>query len=108
MQLAIKCSGAGLRWKWSEHSSTQTSNTVASGSDRQMASVQILPDVNSPLGDRQSLFNMLGYQMNSAPVYDLMPNGQIAIIQQIGAGSRRELILVTNWFEELRQRMGSN
>ena len=76
-----------------------------------MVSVQILSDVASPVGDRRSLFDVLGYRtgVNAEPAYDLMPDDdRIAIIQRIGAGSGRELILVQNFFEELRERMGGN
>ena len=61
--------------------------------------------------DRQDvLFSMADYlPSNGSPMYDVSPNDQRFVMLWIGdVGSDSELILVTNWFEELRQRMGSN
>ncbi len=57
------------------------------------------------------LFSMADYLLGSGhPMYDVSPDDQRFVMLRIGDEERAaasELILVTNWFEELRQRMGN-
>ena len=61
--------------------------------------------------DRQDvLFSMADYlDGNGHPQYDVSPNDQSFVMLRISDQSRddTELILVENWAEELRQRMGN-
>ncbi len=61
---------------------------------------------------RDSLFTGSYYE----PASDLHPDGNRVIVGRLGAATQQDdvaseperFIVVTNWFEELRQRMGSN
>ena len=60
--------------------------------------------------DRQDvLFSMADYlPSNGGPMYDVSPDDRRFVMLRTGdAGSDSELIIVTNFFEELRQRMGN-
>ena len=59
---------------------------------------------------REPLFSVADYGMSSIspPDYDVTRDDQKFVMMQIGdEGEASELILVENWFEELRQRMGN-
>ena len=48
-----------------------------------------------------------GGGIGGVPNYDVTPNGQrFVMVRDVSAG-RDSVIVVTNWFEELRQRMGN-
>ena len=61
--------------------------------------------------DRQDvLFSMADYLTSSgSPMYDVSPDDQRFVMLRLGdeGAAGRETYVVTNWFEELRQRMGN-
>ena len=57
------------------------------------------------------LFSMEDYlTSNGRPQYDVSPDDQRFVMMRIGDEDAANVgaYLVTNWFEELRQRMGEN
>ena len=77
--------------------------------DNELVAVQ-LSSGSSFAWDRQVvLFSIADYMPGDGhPQYDVSPDDQRFVMLRIEGGVDDELILVTNWFEELRQRMGSN
>lgn len=59
-------------------------------------------------GRQTVLFSMANYFSNNGhPMYDVSPDDQRFIMLRVGEqGARGELILVQNWLEELRDRLG--
>ncbi len=61
-------------------------------------------------GQQEVLFSMADYQpSNGNPMYTVSPDDQRFVMLRMGdeAAGSAEAYLVTNWFEELRQRMGN-
>ncbi len=63
------------------------------------------------LGQQDVLFSMADYLIGDGhPMYDVRPDDQRFVMLRIedeDVESDTELILVTNWFEELRERIGN-
>ena len=77
----------------------------------ELVAVQFTGDPTFVAGQQEVLFPMDGYLTASAhAMYDVSPDDRRFVMLRIGdeETAASELILVTNWFEELRQRMGSN
>ena len=66
--------------------------------------------VSSKEAAQEVLFSMADYQpSNGNPMYTVSPDDQRFVMLRMGdeAAGSAEAYLVTNWFEELRQRMGN-
>ena len=76
----------------------------------ELVAVQVSGDPTFVAGQQEVLFSMADYLPSRGhPMYDVSPDDQRFVMLRTGAeGEDSQLILVTNWFEELRQRMGSN
>ena len=83
----------------------------------EMVVVQVTDDPTLRVGQQDVLFSMADYlTSNGRPMYDVSPDDQRFVMLRIGGiadiadddvDSETELILVQNFFEELRQRMGN-
>ena len=78
----------------------------------ELVAVQVSTDPGFALGQQEVLFSVAGYMRHSAyAMYDVTPDDQRFMMLRIGNeenAAASELILVTNWFEELRERLGGN
>ena len=77
----------------------------------ELVAVQVTGDPTFAAGQQEVLFSMADYQpSNGNPMYTVSPDDQRFVMLRMGdeAAGSAETYLVTNWFEELRQRMGSN
>ena len=61
-------------------------------------------------GQAEVLFSATEFRSTAAePRYDVTPDDErFIMIRQTGETGAGEIIVVVNWFEELRQRVGSN
>ena len=62
---------------------------------------------------RDALFSAAGYYSHpNFAQYDISPSGDRFVLLRTtgdaGTGLLDDLVIVTNWFQELRERMGSN
>ncbi len=77
----------------------------------ELVAVQVTGDSIFTPGQQDVLFSMADYLIGDGhPMYDVRPDDQRFVMLRIedeDLESDTELILVTNWFEELRQRMGN-
>ncbi len=75
-----------------------------------MVAVEVTDDPTLRVGQQDVLFSMADYlTSNGRPMYDVSRDDRRFVMLRIeDLGSATELILVDNWAEELRQRMGSN
>ena len=77
----------------------------------ELVAVQVSTDPAFALGQQEVLFSAAGYIRNNAYVmYDVASDDQRFVMLRIGDSENAmasELILVENWAEELRQRMGN-
>jgi serine/threonine-protein kinase len=76
----------------------------------ELVAVQVSGDPTFVAGQQEVLFSMADYlPSNGNPLYDVRPDDQSFVMLRMGneGASRGEAYLVTNWFEELRQRMGN-
>ncbi len=77
----------------------------------ELVAVQVSTDPAFALGQQEVLFSVAAYMRNLAyTLYDVTPDDQRFVMLRIGDRENAvtsELILVENWFEELRQRMGN-
>ena len=71
----------------------------------QMMVVAITPDPNFSVGTPQALFDVTAYSVggNFGPGYDVTPDGQRFIILKRSEKPEVELVIVQNWFEELKR-----
>ena len=80
-----------------------------SGAD-ELVVVQV-PEAPSERWDsQQALFSVAGYLPGQRhPMYDVSPDGQRFVMLRLeNQSAASEVVLVVNWFTELRERMGSN
>ena len=76
----------------------------------ELVAVEVTDDPTLRVGQQDVLFSMADYlTSNGNPMYDVSPDDQRFVMLRIVAlsGADTELILVENWAEELRQRMGT-
>ncbi len=76
----------------------------------ELVAVQVSTDPAFALGQQEALFSVAAYMRNPAyTLYDVTPDDQRFVMLRIGDENAvaSELILVENWAEELRQRMGN-
>ena len=75
----------------------------------ELVAVQVTGDPTFEAGRQVELFSMAGYMTGSGTaMYDLTLDDQRFVMARIeDAGFDVELVVVQNWFEELRQRMGN-
>jgi serine/threonine-protein kinase len=76
----------------------------------QLVAVQFTDDPTFVVVQEEVLFSMADYlPSNGTPMYDVSPDDQRFVMLRIDdrRATTSELILVENWFEELRQRMGN-
>ena len=74
-----------------------------------LVAVQVRTDSVFGWDSQVVLFSMAEYQRgNTHPIYDVNPDDQRFVMLRIeNQGATSEVYLVTNWFEELRQRTGN-
>ncbi len=74
----------------------------------ELEAVEIRSDMTPPLGQEQVLFSVAGYVRNGH-YYDVAPDGErFAMVRPRGQQfDRVELIVVQNFFEELKAKMGN-
>ncbi len=79
-------------------------------SGRNLMSASVVPDTTFVIGERRVLFSTQGY---GAPytvhqLYDVTPDDQrFVMIRNIEEQEASELIVVTNFFEELKAKVGN-
>ena len=77
----------------------------------ELVAVQVSTDPAFALSQQEVLFSAVAYMRNLAyTLYDVTPDDQRFVMLRIGDDENAvasELILVENWFEELRERMGN-
>ncbi len=76
----------------------------------ELVAVQVTGDPTFATGQQEVLFSMADYQpSNGNPMYTVSPDDQRFVMLRMSdeAAASAETYLVTNWFEELRQRMGN-
>ena len=76
----------------------------------EMVAVQISGDPTFVAGEQAVLFSMADYlPSNGNPLYDMSPDDRRFVMLRTGneGAASAGAYLVTNWFEELRQRMGN-
>ena len=76
----------------------------------ELVAVQVRTDSVFEWDSQDVLFSMAEYQPgNTHPMYDVNPDDQRFVMLRMGneGAASAEVYLVTNWFEELRQRMGN-
>ncbi len=72
-------------------------------------SVEVLPGPTFVTGERRVLFSTQGFRSNTVhQQYDVTPDGQrFVMIRNIGEQNASELIVVENFFEELKAKVGN-
>ena len=72
--------------------------------------VEVIVDPSFALGERRVLFPLDDYLFgNGHAGYDISADDQrFVMLRAVGEAEDTELILVVNWFTELRQRMSGN
>jgi hypothetical protein len=74
----------------------------------QMMSAEVLPDATFAAGERRVLFSAVPYQPSfGSRNYDVTTDGERFLMIRAGARDPGELILVENWFEELKAKVGN-
>ncbi len=77
----------------------------------ELVAVQVSTDPAFALGQQEVLFSVAAYMRNLAyTLYDVTPDDQRFVMLRIGDDENAvasELILVENWAEELRERVGN-
>ena len=77
----------------------------------ELVAVQVSTDAGFAAGQQEALFSVVGYMRNTAKaMYDVTPDDQRFVMLRIGNEENAlapELILVENWAEELRERVGN-
>ena len=78
-----------------------------SGGDLMVA--EVLPGANFVMGERRVLFSVQGFVSQVFhQFYDVTPDGQrFVMIRNIGEQETVELIVVENFFEELKAKVGN-
>ena len=75
----------------------------------ELVAVQVSTDAAFTLGQQEVLFSVAGYMRNPAyALYDVTPDDQRFVLLRIGDrenAAASELILVVNWFGELKERV---
>ena len=76
----------------------------------ELVAVQVIAGSSFAWERQDVLFSTADFlQRGAHPQYDVSPDDQRFVMLRMGTeGEDSQLILVTNWFEELRERMGSN
>ena len=75
----------------------------------QLVAVEVTDDPTLRVGQQEVLFSMADYlTSNGHPMYDVSPDDQRFVMLRMGEEGvdDTELILVQNFFEELRERVG--
>ena len=79
--------------------------------DGELVAVQVNTDPAFEAGQQEVLFSATDYMRQAAyAMYDVHPDDQRFVMLRLGdeEDTSAEVVLVVNWVEELRQRMGSN
>jgi tRNA A-37 threonylcarbamoyl transferase component Bud32 len=72
---------------------------------QEMSSVAVTTNPGFSLGEPQVLFPASDYNLaTSAGAYDVGPDGRFLMVRPLVGPSETELVLVQNWFEELKAR----
>jgi hypothetical protein len=72
---------------------------------QEMSSVAVTTSPGFSLGEPQVLFPASDYNLaTSAGAYDVGPDGRFLMVRPLVGPSETELVLVQNWFEELKAR----
>ena len=76
--------------------------------DEQMVA-EIIRDPSFAVGQQRVLFPLAAYLIgNGHAQYDISPDDQrLVMLKAVGGEDDRQLILVDNWFEELKERVGN-
>ena len=76
--------------------------------DEQMVA-EIIRDPSFAVGEQRVLFPLAAYLIgNGHAQYDISPDDQrLVMLKAVGGEDDRQLILVDNWFEELKERVGN-
>ncbi len=72
-------------------------------------SVEVLPGANFVYGEPRALFPVVGLRRDrNHPQYDITPDDQrFVMVRNLGAQEAGELIVVENFFEELKAKVGN-
>ena len=75
-----------------------------------MVTVPVETEPTFAPGQAEVLFSATGFRsLDNHAQYDVtLDDERFIMIRQAGEAEAGEMIVVTNWFEELRQRVGSN
>jgi hypothetical protein len=75
---------------------------------QEMTSVELRPGPNFAVGEPRALFAAGQYVLvGNAGAYDVSPDGRRFVMVRLAAGAGEiELVVVQNWFEELKTRVG--
>ena len=75
----------------------------------ELVAVQVSTDPFFEVRTQEVLFSMEGYMLAEGhPTYAVTPDARRFVMLRMPGDSGSELILVDNWFTELRERMGGN
>ena len=74
--------------------------------DAELVAVEVIPGPTFAMGERRVLFSTQPYRDVSGN-YDVTEDGGFVMIRLRGAQSSGELIVVENWFEELKGKVGT-
>ena len=88
---------------------TQRTGVVLPNRANELVSVQVSAGSSFAWDRQEVLFSMAGYLRGAGyPMYDVRPDDQRFVMLRINEEAENtELILVDNFFEELRQRAGN-
>jgi len=77
-------------------------------SRQDMVSVEIHPGSSFSAGEPRVLFSAAGYNLGGASgIFDVSPDGRrFLLVRPLTGVAETELVLVQNWFEELKARVG--
>jgi len=72
-----------------------------------LVSAQIVPGPTFAIGERRPLFGVIQYSTSTSyRQYDVTPDDQRFVMIEFGGDELGELVLMENWFEVLRERVG--
>jgi Tol biopolymer transport system component len=75
---------------------------------QELVAVELRPGPGFSVGEPRALFPASGYNLGgNVQVYDVTPDGRrFVMVRSLSGDGETELVLVQNWFEELRARVG--
>ena len=75
--------------------------------NNELVGVEIVPGPTFTMGERNVLFSMEDYAGPTPTHYDVTRDGRFLMIRRRAADQGLELIVVENWFEELKAKVGN-